>query len=388
MKKKIFTLLALFAGVLGAYAEDVITVSSALIAEGKSGTFGVELTNEGGYSGFQVDLNMPDGVTLVSVAKTDRIPDDWTFADSNPSTGVYRVLGHYNKAANPIITGNSGALFVVTVSLDAKFKAGDKIACSLTNMEVTPTGTTTAQKVADANFNIEVTDKVILDETSTVLPATQTGVDVMVKRTIKAGQWSSICLPFDMSEAQVKAAFGDDVKVAEFEDFETSGTTITVKFTEAVENKKVLIGANTPYVIKTSSEVTQFTVDDVDVEATEDDAYAANANKLSKATGVFWGTLKAGIIIPKDNLFLSNNKFYYSNGSTTIKGLRGYFWFDGFDSSAAPEINFEVGGETTKIDGLNVIFDDGQYYNLKGQKVDSPTEKGVYIKNGKKVVIK
>ncbi len=387
MKKKIFTLLALFAGVLGAYAEDVITVSSALIAEGKSGTFGVELTNEGGYSGFQVDLNLPDGVTFVSVAKTDRVPDDWTFADSNPSTGVYRVLGHFNKAANPIITGNSGAFFVVTVSLDAKFKAGDKIACSLTNMEVTPTGTTTAQKVADANFNIEVTEKVILDETSTVLPATQTGVDVMVKRTIKAGQWSSICLPFDMSEAQVKAAFGDDVKVAEFEDFETSGTTITVKFTEAVENKKVLIGANTPYVIKTSSAVTQFTVDDVDVEATEDDAYAANA-KLSKATGVFWGTLKAGIIIPKDNLFLSNNKFYYSNGSTTIKGLRGYFWFDGFDSSAAPEINFEVGGETTKIDGLNVIFDDGQYYNLKGQKVDSPTEKGVYIKNGKKVVIK
>ena len=86
---------------------------------------------------------------------------------------------------------------------------------------------------------------------------------------------------------------------------------------------------------------------------------------------------------------MSGNKFYYSTGATSIKGFRGYFYIQEFDSSAgAPEIVFEVGGETTKIDGLNVIFDDGQYYNLKGQKVDNPTEKGVYIKNGKKVVIK
>ena len=44
-------------------------------------------------------------------------------------------------------------------------------------------------------------------------------------------------------------------------------------------------------------------------------------------------------------------------------------------------------GGGTKVEGITVTSDDGQYYNLKGQKVATPTEKGVYIKNGKKVVM-
>jgi hypothetical protein len=37
-----------------------------------------------------------------------------------------------------------------------------------------------------------------------------------VIRSIKAGDWSTICLPFAMSEAQCQAAFGDDVELANF----------------------------------------------------------------------------------------------------------------------------------------------------------------------------
>lgn len=340
------------------------------------------MTNEGGYSGFQVDLNMPDGVTLVSVAKTDRVPDDWTFADSNPSTGVYRVIGHFNKAANPIITGNSGAFFVVTVSLDAKFKAGDMIACSLTNMEVTPTGTTTAQKVADANFNIEVTDKVILDENSQALPAAQTS-DVLVKRTLKKDVWNTICLPFPMNATKLAAAFPDGYEIAKFVGFTSSGDSYTIKF-----ESETVIRKNTPLLIKVKKDITEFTVSNAAIDPVSDAKVDFEDPDELEVTGIFYGTENAGVKVPKNNFFLSGNKFYYSKGTTTMKGFRGYFWLKGFDAASAPEINFEVGGEATKIDGLNVIFDDGQYYNLKGQKVDNPTEKGVYIKNGKKVVIK
>ena len=70
-----------------------------------------------------------------------------------------------------------------------------------------------------------------------------------------------------------------------------------------------------------------------------------------------------------------------------IKAFRGYFYFKDFDSSAAaPE--FVVNGNPTKIEGIQIITDDGQLYNLKGQKIDNPTQKGVYIQNGKKVVVK
>ena len=392
MKKKIFTLLALFTCVLSASADDAITVSSALIPEGKSGTFGIELTNTGGYSGFQVDLNLATDVKFVSVAKTSRIPDDWTFSDNydseHPSSTI-RIVGHYNKNANPIITGNSGDFLIVTVSLaGSSAKAGDLLPCSLTNMEVTPTGTTTAQKVADFNFNIEVSDKVILDEASTVLPATQDGIDVLVKRTLTKNVWNTICLPFGMDDTQIVDVFGAGVKFAKFTKYAYNSTEdkVTVTFTEFDWANEGWIDPNQPFVVKPTKDVSQFELTAVDV-APDESSSITTVKDRGKEVGKFIGVLHSGETIPADNLFISDNKFWYSKGTTTIKGFRGYFWLKDFKStSSAPE--FVVDGETTNIEGLQIITDDGQLYNLKGQKIDNPTQKGVYIQNGKKVVVK
>ena len=46
---------------------------------------------------------------------------------------------------------------------------------------------------------------------------------------------------------------------------------------------------------------------------------------------------------------------------------------------------------TENPDGINAVvadLPDGSYYNLRGQKVDGPLKKGVYIHNGKKIIIK
>jgi hypothetical protein len=40
--------------------------------------------------------------------------------------------------------------------------------------------------------------------------------------------------------------------------------------------------------------------------------------------------------------------------------------------------------ETDKVEGIN----DGKYYTLQGYAVDRPTKRGIYIRNGKKVVVK
>lgn len=42
----------------------------------------------------------------------------------------------------------------------------------------------------------------------------------------------------------------------------------------------------------------------------------------------------------------------------------------------------------TGIDELRQVSEDDVWYNLKGQRIDTPTKKGLYIKNGKKVVVK
>ncbi|MBR5729523.1 MAG: hypothetical protein IKX61_04860, partial [Prevotella sp.] len=40
------------------------------------------------------------------------------------------------------------------------------------------------------------------------------------------------------------------------------------------------------------------------------------------------------------------------------------------------------------IVGISSTEDDGIYYDLSGRKVNAPTKKGIYIKNGRKVVVK
>ena len=47
-----------------------------------------------------------------------------------------------------------------------------------------------------------------------------------------------------------------------------------------------------------------------------------------------------------------------------------------------------VGDGTTSIRSIDMLQSDDAWYNLNGQRIDTPTRKGLYIKNGKKVVVK
>ena len=45
--------------------------------------------------------------------------------------------------------------------------------------------------------------------------------------------------------------------------------------------------------------------------------------------------------------------------------------------------------ETTGIDGTTIRkTDDGAFYTIQGQKVDQPLTPGIYIHNGKKIIIR
>ena len=114
------------------------------------------------------------------------------------------------------------------------------------------------------------------------------------------------------------------------------------------------------------------------------------------------GTLKAITINETDgeytNYYLSNGAsgvgFYKVNGSVDIKanraylpllkntvsGTRGFIGMD-FDDDEDGTTGIEVQSSIFNVQSKDV------YYNLQGQRVDNPT-KGLYIRNGKKVVIK
>ena len=46
------------------------------------------------------------------------------------------------------------------------------------------------------------------------------------------------------------------------------------------------------------------------------------------------------------------------------------------------------GGNTTNMDDVRWQMEDGNYYDLQGRKVEKPNRKGIYIKGGKKVIVR
>ena len=228
----------------------------------------------------------------------------------------------------------------------------------------------------------------MLDENATVPPSAADDVNVLVKRTIKAGEWSTICLPFAMTEAQVKEVFGNDVQLLDFDDYEVldGGNSINVRF-NAINS----IEANHPCVIKVTEPVSEFTVDGVDVAPEEEPMINKGSKRKPHA---IIGNYVAGTLIENGCLFLSGNEFWYSVGKTKIKALRAYFNFDDLlpefeDNYAESRMHFVINSETDGINDVNAKAATEALYDLLGRKVaDAKQKKGIYVKQGKKVVVK
>jgi hypothetical protein len=218
--------------------------------------------------------------------------------------------------------------------------------------------------------------RTLLDEAATTVPATATSANIRVKRTLNADEWNTLVLPFALSEAKLKNLFGDDVQVADLTGFTKTDGGLEVNFqtVKAIE-------ANHPYIIKVKSGITQFIVNGVNITTTAQPTYQATANAK------FVGTYAAETTIPSGCLFLSGNKFWYATDQTMkSKGYRGWFEFDDKVADGS-RVTLTIDGTTTvsaiPSDGITT----GKCYNMQGLSVKSPA-KGIYIQNGKKVVIK
>lgn len=92
----------------------------------------------------------------------------------------------------------------------------------------------------------------------------------------------------------------------------------------------------------------------------------------------------------KSILFITGgNQFTYPSSTSTMKGFRGYFQLHEYVKARSFVLDFGDGEET----GIQLVAadrpleEDGGFYDLQGRKVEKPA-KGLYIMNGKKVVIK
>ena len=391
-----FSIMALFAISAGVMAQNSLSVSNIQLPKTDVATLTVnfQFDKADTYTGYQFDLELPEQLEFV-LDENSTVPkyemgechDDHTLS-TNMKDGVLTILAS-SMTTSPL-KATSGILLKFTIKAASNdLVIGTIYECSIKNIKITD-GNGAKTELDASTFNVTISKYTILDETSTVAPTAKTGVDVLVKRTIKANEWSTICLPFAMTEAQVKEAFGDDVKLGDFTgyDVKDEGETITVNFTDVTPTT---IEANHPYIIKLSAPVTEFTVDGVDIDPQD-----AEINKgTSRKPKAFIGNYVAGTEVENGCLFLNNNKFWYSVGTTKIKAFRAYFNFfdllpdfeENYAEAPAITFGFNNGGVTGIESISNGMSTNDSYYNLNGQRVETP-RKGLYILNNKKVVVK
>ena len=380
MKKIILNMLMLFA-VTGVATAQTVTVADVEALPGETVKATLELTSPASkYTGIQFAIQFP--ATGFSIAATGAATGWPGLIEYNLSEGKYKFAA------------SSSSYFEAT-NIDIEFTVDNSLALDEYDVTVTDIifeGGSHKDPIADVPFKVIVTDRITLDENSTELPIERDGVNVKVKRTINANEWSTICLPFDMTESEVKAAFGNDVKLAYFTsyDFEKDGdniTNITINFEE--DDLSEGFSKNYPYVIKTSKKITEFSLDGKNIAPDDAEESYSQGKGSNKKSGKFIGTYQASTEVPENSLFLSGNKFWYSTGATKMKAFRAYLKLDHVltDKSAGARINV-TDDETTGIKEVHGNANVDGTYDLQGRKVEEPTNKGLYIVNGHKVVIK
>ena len=251
--------------------------------------------------------------------------------------------------------------------------------------EVTVNSTATANEwtleMPDADVELEVEYYTELKDDETIdYSAIGSTADIWLSRTLKTGSWNTFASPVAIDTDQLTALGITAVKQLGTSSF--SEGVLTLNFTDAAT-----IEAGKPYLVKVAENVENPTIAGVIV--------SKEAVPFTSTNVDFIPTLGATTITgdnSKEVLFLaSENKLKNPTElPADIKGFRAYFQLKGEGAQVkAFQLNLgedEATGIQT-IDNGQLIMDN-EVYDLQGRRVNKAAQKGVYIVNGKKTIIK
>lgn len=204
--------------------------------------------------------------------------------------------------------------------------------------------------------------------------------DITLNRTLVANKWNTLCVPFAISEEEIKANFGDGTLVEKFD--AVNGN--TVNFADATS-----IEAGVPYLIKPTVAGTTYTFYGKEVSA---DAPKTEGNADVTFKGIYSptditnkGTVKAAGVT-------EGGKVLFVNPGSQTKAFRCFFTISDNASITPAMLKISIKGVETAINSIvmdNSNATDNAVYNLQGQRVNGNSlTKGIYIKNGKKFAVK
>lgn len=227
-----------------------------------------------------------------------------------------------------------------------------------------------------------------LDETKTDnVIETYENANVTLQRTLSKDYWNTFCVPFALDAEQVAQYFGEGTQLRTYEGNCNNNTV----YFATVDN----IEAGKPYIMKPGNAVvTNPTFEGVSMVATDLDTngnpQAVGATSTVQMKGIY---NHVTLVQDKTNIYIgAGNKFYYPADAEAcqMNGLRAYFIVP--EGTDIKKLRANLDGATTS---LGEIFDTEEsntpVYNLQGQCVGnslSTLKSGIYVQNGKKVVVK
>lgn len=249
------------------------------------------------------------------------------------------------------------------------------------------------------------------------------------QRSFVEGEWNSLIMPVDLTKAQFDEAFGSDAKLAKANKVYDSNGNLVIGFSLVEEDKdnanSAYLAANTPYIIKITKTALKGAIT-IDAGTISGDIYKVDNSLAAGGVTFTYDNDKATNLIEKifpvdqaittkwrmtdlkfigsydnhqeleaGNYIWNNGKLYLTKNTHWMKGYRCWLapTWNGSATGNAKLLTFGFGnGETTGIDMPSMGNTSGstKVYNLNGQRVDNMlgVQPGIYIVNGKKVVVK
>lgn len=252
------------------------------------------------------------------------------------------------------------------------------------------------------------------------------------KRSFVGGKWNSLMMPVTLTKEQFVQAFGDKAKLAKADEVreENGKLVIGFKLVEQWQDFKEseYLVANTPYIIYMDATYVENhknqAYDTYDAGVIKGDIYVVDNTKVSGVDFTYDANVADGPVsidfanipaaitdnwnlnslkisgsyvphqdIEADNYIWNKGNLYLLKKAHWMKGYRCWLTPTWSISTNAVLFTFGVGGgETTGINLPSVGNNSGsaKVYNLNGQRVHNMlgVQPGIYIVNGKKVVVK
>ena len=378
-----------------------------------------------------VGVSLADAI-VVKTYKTGQDEPVETFND-------WSVLG-----ANVITLGDKGYIFInptadydevaITEGAGLDLLTGLSVYGLLLRNDKDGDGTPDVDEPADdCKQDLVFQENVHLNEKST--KTYKENLTMYFQRSFVADKWNSLIMPVSLTKAQFTQAFGETAQLAQANKvYEANNGNLIIGFSlvEETDAQSPYLVANKPYIIKVAKEFVEkhtiaeknplqtidagpltgqvYTVDNSlaagGISYTYDEATANNpvsvyfhvdatiTTKWGMTDLKFKGSYNNHQDLDADNYIWNNGKLYHlTKTNHWMKGYRCWLTPSWVNSENAKLLTFGFGdGETTGVDVpfADISTNNTKVYNLNGQRVDNMlgVQPGIYIVNGKKVVVK